>query len=370
MAYILKREKAISAVEDVIKQQDNDLLQRLYVDEPLVKYIGQAEIFKLWHGFIPVDSLSDKSLTKLLQFFGYNHDEYHEQINYSYLIEEYANTIENQNTRYLTQNSLKNFAVEAEKKFFNDLPLMTRDEAEMLVDYLLTNSSPATLQRAVTKVAAFCDWCIENQKIPGAVNNFKRMKKITYEPWVQRCLVRDAYDLEQRFQKIGLVYNEGRPAPILLALAWMGFTRTEVLDIKNEDVDLFKMTVCERDIPKSFAELFLRYEGGSREIVLGNNSFEMIQEDLGYYVKRQVRSPNGLRFDDTALVNSIFDVPFSYENIWLSGMLYRLYDYERDSGEPVTDTQISDVFQVTSTGANTRYKQIYAAYKKCFWENA
>lgn len=369
MAYILKREEAIPAIESVIQRQDNELLQNLYIDSRLANILGQAEIFKMWHGFIPVSSLPDVALRQLLMACRLDYREYCERVDYSYLIDEYANTIDNQNTRYLTQNSIKNFAAKAEKEFFTDLQLMTREEAELLVDRFLADSSPSTLQRAVTKVSAFCDWCIEGDRFPGAVNNFKKMK-ITYEPWVQRSMVRDAYDLEKSFRQAGLVYQDGRPAPMLLALAWMGFNRAEVLDIQNEEVNLFEKTVRGRPIPQPFIEIFLSYNGGSYELLLGHNAFEMIQEDLGYWVKRQVRTPNGNRFDDAALANVVFDTQFSYENIWLSGMMYRMYEYERDSSESITDDQIASIFQTSTPGTCARYRLIYATYKKCFWENA
>lgn len=369
MAYILKRDKAIAAIEETIKVQDNDLLQRLYADEVAVKKIGQAEIFKLWHGFIKTDSLPDESLDCLLTFFEYNHGDFHDFADFSHLIFEYAETIENENSRYLAQNSIKNFDKDAQRIFKKDLPQLTKDEVEGLVDFSLTNSSPSTIQRAVKKVSAFCDWCIKNDKIPNAVNNFKHINKLSYEPWVRKCLIKDDIALVSKFRERGLTYDEGRPGPLLLALAWMGFNRSEVLDIKNEDVDFFEKTVCGRSIPELFKEIFMRYDGGVRVVAIGRTLYELQQEDLGYFVKRQVRIPNGQRFDDTALMNAVFDMPYSYENIWLSGILYRLYVCEQNSGV-LTDQQIRDTFQVTSTAAFSRYRQIYETYKKCFWENA
>lgn len=370
MAYVLKREEALQAVSEVIQQQDNDVLQSMYQDESVLTVLSQADIFKLWHGFLPLDSLSDECIRVLMTFFRIDFLKYHEYKDYSCLVDEFVESIENKNTRYLTKNSLSHWVKLADQVYKKDLPELNRDEVMSLIDAMMETSSPTTIRNAVSKASSFCDWCIKNEKYPNAQNNFKAMTRISYEPWVEKNLVKDDVDLVCRLNRAGFLFDEGNPAFPLLALAWMGFDRRQVLEIKNEDVNALRHRVFDQDIPKVFWEIFLKYNGGSTFVPCGETAIELKQEDLGYFIKRLVRTPSGNRFDDTAIVNTLYDTKFSYDNIWLSGIMYRLYQYEQQELQPINNEMLQSVFQVKSSATLTRYKQIYRAYKSIYWGNA
>ncbi|MGN1158343.1 MAG: hypothetical protein ACI4TK_19395 [Agathobacter sp.] len=368
--YVLKREEAIRAVSESIQKQDNDILQSMYQDESVLKVIDQADIFKLWHGFLPLDSLSDECIRVLMEFFRIDFLKYHEYKDYSHVVDEFVEGIENKNTRYLTKNSISHWVELADRIYKKDLPELSRDEIMSLIDMMMETSSPTTIRNAINKASSFCDWCIKNEKYPNAQNNFKSITGLSYEPWVEKNLVKDDADLVYRLNRAGFVFDEGNPAFPLLALAWMGFDRRKVLEIKNEDVDLIQHLVCDQKIPEAFLEIFQKYDGGSKFLPCGRTMIELRQEDLGFFIKRLVKVASGIRFDDTAIINTLYDTKFSYDNIWLSGMMYRLYEYERQELKPINNEIFQNIFQVKSSAALTRYKRIYQAYKSIYWGNA
>ncbi len=370
MAYRLKREEAVEAIRKNIQQQNNNVLQALYQDENVLRVMSQADIFKLWHGFIQPDSLPDKSLNELLVFFRLDFYTYHELADYSYLVDEFVESIDNKNTRYLTKNNLDKMVKAVDAVYQKDLPELSKEEVAELVNGMLADSTPTTVQAMIRRASAFCNWCIKHDKYPNAHNPFHTMPEISIEPWILKNIVKDDIDLVSRLEQAGYTFNEGSAAPPLSALAWMGFTRKQVLEIQNEDVDLVAATVCGQAIPTAFYEIFRKYNTGYKIAPCGGSMLEWYLDDLGYYLKRLVCVPRGERFNDDGIINALYPTKLTFENIRLSGILYRLYHREMNRTDPLTDSDFASTFMVTSTAAIKRYCGIYAMYKKLYWEHA
>lgn len=365
----LNRENAIRAIQSVIDEQDNDLLQRIYQDEALGKVLDQADIFKMWHGFLKVEDLPDYVLSGLVDFLRFNDPTLFEYIDYTYLIQEYLETIENEKTQYQTKMRLLRVVKGASAMFGKDLPEISKEEAIDIAEAMMEDTSPATIYRNLLCAKNFCAWCIENQKYPDAQNNFKKLPKISMESWVKRKLVKDDIDLLLKMKAV-VPFNEGYAGPVLLALAWLGFSRTEVLQIKNEDVNLLHKTVCGVAISEPLWDIFLQYEGGEHIVTLGQSHVAWKQEDLGYYIKRSVLTPMGKPFDDLALAKATLQVGYTFENIALSKHLYNIYQQEISTGETPSATQLSSELNVSETTVKQSYIEMYRVYKSLFWENA
>lgn len=368
MSYVIQRNKAIEMINNTIALQDNELLQRLYCDKYLASIVDQSTLFKLWHGFVSADELSDNQLSSFLQICGYDVTEYSEYRDDSECVTEYLSTIANPSTQYQVKTRLQKVVQVADAMFVNALPLLSPDEAAAVVDVLLNNYGTATVQRMVYTAISFCDWCIKEHKIPNAQNNFKALSKISYDSWVKRCLVKDENALDNKMRSAGLSYTEGDSVPVLLVLAWMGYSGEKAIDLKNEDIDLFTMTVQDQPIPPIFHEIFRHYISDEYRGVLGENEYCLLKEDLGYFIKRRVREPNGRRFDKAALNAVMQRSPCTCENVVLSGHLYRLYLMSGQTQQDPSDEILRDLFQVKSVKSLQHYRKMYDTYKKVFWE--
>ena len=184
-------------------------------------------MFQLWHGFKDLDALSDEQIKVLLSFFQIDSPDLYIKTDYSYLIEEHLQTIQNETTRYLSGNYLRKISLIANNKYHKDLPEITSEEAQEIAELLLSDMSPATVQSAISRASRFCDWCIKGREYPAAQNGFKRMPKISLEPWIRKNLVKDDTDLMLRLKNV-LPLNEGYAGLPALALAWIGFNKQEM----------------------------------------------------------------------------------------------------------------------------------------------
>lgn len=366
----LVRENAVRAIEEVIAEQDNDLLQRIYQDEAIGKIIDQISIFKIWHGFSKVDDLSDDAITCLVDFLHFEDtSKLFEYTDYSYLYQEYVDSIENKSTRYQTQQRLSKVARGASAMFQKDLPEMSRQEAMDIAEAMLADTSPTTIYRNILSASGFCEWCIKNKKYPHAKNSFKNLPKVSVGAWVKEKLVKDDVALMIKIRST-IPLNEGYAEPVLLALAWMGFSRQEVLNIKNEDVKLLDRRICGIPIPRPLMDIFYQYDNGVRVAPCGKQMLEWYQEDLGYYLKRLVCSPLGKPFDEAALAGSIAKTGYTFENVSLSRQLYDIYQKELSAGEPPSISGMASDLHVSEKSVKDRYFEIYQSYKSLFWENA
>ena len=366
----LVRDNAIRAIEEVVANQDNDLLQRIYQDEAISKLIDQISIFKIWHGFSKVDDLSDDAIACLIDFLHFEDtSKLFEYVDYSYLYREYVDSIENKSTRYQTQQRLSKVVRGASAMFHKDLPEISRQEAVDIAEAMLADTSPTTIYRNILSASGFCEWCIANQKYPGAQNGFKNLPKVSVDNWVKQKLVKDDIALMIKIRST-IPLNEGYAEPVLLSLAWMGFSRQEVLKIKNEDVKILDMTVCDTPIPGSLMDVFYQYDDGVRVAPCGKQMLEWYQEDLGYYLKRLVCAPLGKPFDEAALAGSISKTGYTFENVSLSRQLYDIYHKELSTGEQTSISGMASDMHVSENSVRDRYFEMYKSYKSLFWENA
>lgn len=365
MAYKLKRDVAEKAILDVIAGQNNDMLQLLYMSAHVKKYVGQENMFKLWHGFIPVEDISDEGLNALCCAVGCDFEDLHDEIDYSYLIDEYLDTLANENTRRSYSGKLRVIAFAANNVLHKDLQEMTREDARDLSEAMLDQMSFSTVESAAWTASSFCQWCIKNDKYPNAQNNFTKLPPIDVSAYVKRCIPQDDMDLTDRLAR-QIVFDEGEGAAPILMFAWMGFTRQEILDMRNEDVDFFNETVKGVPIPTAFTPALKAYTFAVDVGMRGNSAYEYHLEDLGFFVKRLVIHDTGARCDKVFLNNSVSHVDLSFDNVATSGQFYRLYQREQQEG-PISDKEFCELFGIKKQKTCYTKKQIYNTYKSLYW---
>lgn len=364
----LNRDKAIELIQEAIKTGDNDLLQSLYMSQKIGETIEQIDIFKMWHGFKPVEELSTEALMALADYLNFGCDSsLYEIVDCTGLVDEYLATIENQNTRYVTKTQLMNVVRRATDIYQKDLPEITPKEAEAIVDDMMTSISPATIKRCVLSAAAFCKWCLSNGKYPNGLNSFHRMQMPAPEAWVATNLVKDDWHLLRIINQSKAYDNQA--SYVLAVLAWMGFSRQSVLDMKDEDVNLSESTVMGVIIPDMFYEFFEKYINSEDSDPIAGTVGKYYQENLGYFLKRVVYGPSGNKFDSICLVKALFALGYSYENILLSRCFYDAYQEEVRTKKPFELAQMAQKLGISEQAAKVQMKT-YEAYKSHFWGGA
>lgn len=368
---VLNREKAIDKINSIIATGDNDVLQELYINPEVVKHIGQVDIFKIWHGFKPLEELSTGAITVLVDYLGFHSNEFYEVVDCSGWVNEYLSTIENPNTQYVTKTQLMNVVRRATEIYQKDLVEIEKDEAEAIANDLISTISPSTVRRCLNAASLFCRWCISTGRAPKGLDSFYRMPVPTLEAWVANHLIKDEFDLQQKLYR---ARNKQGASPIhapyvIACLAWMGFNRQAVLDLKNEDVDYFNQNVMGVPIPPFCDKFFYEYIHKKEDILVDGIMTAHFQEDLGYFLKRVVPEPTGVRFSSMNLIKSLLKIGYSYENIWLSRCFYDAYQQEMLTKEPFGLKQMSQRLGISEQAAKVQM-QTYEAYKSHFWESA
>lgn len=368
----LIRENAIPAIEQVIAQQDNDLLQRLYQDALVHLVLDQITVLRLWNGLAKLDDLSDEALLALVDFLHCpDGGPMFDVVDYSYLYPEYLGTIENPSTRRQTEYRLGPMIKSAMSLLQKDLPEISRPEALMLRDAMLDDASPTTVYRRMSSASVFCDWCIKHDKYPQAINGFRKIPKASMEPWVQRHLVKDEYDLAYKLWE-EKQWSRGSTGPVILALAWLGFSQQEMLDLRDDDVDLLYGRVRGVQIPRPLTKIFLFYLHQDQIPPEDRTGIGWKQENLGRLLKRLVPADryNGRPFDVVAIKNSIAASSYTIEGIVLSRRLYDAYQQEQQQGSELAAAELASILQVSGNAVRTHYLEVYRTYKALYWEHA
>lgn len=371
---VLKREQAIEKIKGVIEAGDNDILQQIYTNDAIARHIAQVDIFKMWHGFKPVEELSTEALTALVDYLRLSLNEVYEYTDCSGWVDEYLATIENPNTQYVTKTQLMNVVRRATEIYQKDLFELTKEEAATVADGMISSISPATVKRCLNAAAAFCKWCITTGRAPAGLNSFYRMPMPTLETWVATHLIKDVEGLLLAFNRARNKMNATpiHPTYVIGCLAWMGFQRQTVLEIKNEDVSFFDEHVMGVPYPPYFRNYFRDYLGLNdlgEKMPADGVMTKYYQEDLGYFLKRVVSDPTGVKFDSMNLIKSLLPLGYSYENIWLSRCFYDAYQQEMLTKEPFGLKQMSQRLGISEQAAKVQM-QTYEAYKSHFWESA
>lgn len=361
MAYKLIRDAALEAFSELAAAQDNDALQHLYASEKLQRVLDQATLFKVWHGFVPLSTLSDEALRVICEELYLDRSKLFEYTDYFWLIDEYLETIQNKNTQYTAKRWIYKIADIAVHTKHRDLQEMTLDDTNELGNNLLAIMTPSSIVTAFSAISSFCRWCIANQKYPGAMNSFSAAPRLDLQAFARKNLPSSEFNLRDRLDK-ALLYGRGDYAPIVCILSWMGFTLQEMLDIRNEDVSVTRCTVCERQIPRALYDILRDYALESGEFTWGVSPSLWHLENLGYLLKKAVRADTGTRLDVVRLRQACGRAGMTPTNIYLAGQFDRLLTKEMREG-PISEAEFREMFAIKSD-KNYAYKmELYNAYK-------
>lgn len=379
MAYKLDREKAVAALQFVFDRRDERFLTELYQYAALHARVSQPEILQLWHGFKPLACLDTDVLIDLLKFC----IEKHGGIGrfQDYILEEdsgknkleYISTIQNPKTKYAVRQWLNAFDATIVETYGKDLPQVTRQEAIAGLT-ALQDVSVSSLRQALTVARNYCDWCIKNGKYGGAAANpFRDIAAgdIPIEDWVRQNVIPDDKALSSGI-RAQFTIDDGYLAPVILVLAWMGFTMKEMLSIRKEEVSTLEGTIAGRTVPGPLRDIISSY--AAADIVYRENGFGAVQyqaEDLGYFLKRMVSKPSGKQLRLLDLNNAQARLErLNYSRVYLSGKLSALRIKEGTTGA-LMESDFAETFHLDrgATSYLSRLKdkrRLYAAYRSVY----
>lgn len=363
--YKLIRSAALQGVEEALAVHDDDVLQRLFNSKKVQRDIGQLTMFKVWHRLMPVDDLTDEQLDTLSIALGCDFDALHEEIDYSYLIDEYLETIENQNSRYLSKQWINKMSKLTDHIMHKDVQELTPEEVANLTSAMLVMATPASIRVAVNRVSVFCKWCIKNKKYPNAKNSFKGVELPALDGYVKQYVPKDEIDMLARLNAGGQL-DDGDSAPVIFSLVWLGFENQEILDLRNDDVDFVNSTVKGVHMPPEIYQLFLRYSTFQADTLSDIAFGGWHLENLGYFVKRLVLKDDGQRCTLRYLQNAVARTELTIENVRLAGRLYRIFVNERATGE-CPEEMFKSVLHIETAKVFKDKKALYDTYKSVYW---
>jgi len=132
----------------------------------------------------------------------------------------------------------------------------------------------------------------------------------------------DPWALRELLEKNAGVDKE-EIASVLAVLAWMGFKKAEALDIRLEEVDILRRTICTREIPYELYPMITKYFcdwACMSETSIGRRSRDL-RTGGGHYL---IKVEHGGRAFETVLAATIEQYGLSYEEIRAAGENYRL----------------------------------------------
>lgn len=132
------------------------------------------------------------------------------------------------------------------------------------------------------------------------------------DPWALRELIE---------KNVGV--DEEEIASVLAVLAWMGFEQEEALDIRLEDVDILRRTICTRKIPYELYPVVTKYFfdwACMFETSIGRRSGDLRTGGGHYLIKTEHKG----RASETVLAATIEQYGLSYEEIRAAGEYGRL----------------------------------------------
>lgn len=365
MIFGLNREKAEDAIYRLIELSDNETLQKIYHNISDSNTLTTLMVLKIWNGIEPLSSLDDIELEELLRLclteskLG-SYEDYCVEIDTSPIKKAYIETISGSKAKISSMQFLELFTEIIESVYHKDLCQLSHDEA---VEGLskLPNLSAMTLRRALAVARGYCKYCVDNGEFKGkAINSFKGISvaDVPIDAWVIKYIAKDPVDLVSRIERV-IPIDSGYVAPAALVFAWMKFSLDECTRIKEKDVDLFRKTICGKQIPEEMVPIIASYV---------NATFDGDDEGFFFRMRRKKGAPYSKTYIATALnvMNG-----FSYGNAVMSSTLYDLHIRENDSGR-VTKQDIIEGFNLnpTTTSFNSYLKdkiRLYSAYKRIYW---
>lgn len=275
-----------------------------------------------------------------------------------------------------------------ENKYGKDISEMTLEESINVANSIEFYEA-TTLEVWVSSVRKYVEWCKDNNTI-GYCGGFLQLSVKDIDPsiFMSKLFFRDEQDLLRSILKVR-EFNDGYPEVISMVLAWAGLTFSQILDLKDDGIDLESRTIKDTsgeilatglsDWVCENIHQYIRTDSGSRSN--GTTTYEVIKDKTyDYFVKRfcTTNAKNyGERLTYSQLSSAIFKMGNQYEslgypprftviNVKRSGALYRVWLLEQ-GGVDIEDKKNREL--VERAYGEKKYLKIawqYKYYKKAF----
>lgn len=309
---------------------------------------------------------------------------YNEEVKQRF-IEHYFVTRKTRTDVYATMN-----AVAPLEEFAGvDIAQMNDSEGIAAVSRLDLNSLGTIYVRRVV-IRDYLDWCRDNHVFDPVKDGFFNAlsPNLDISPAVARMIFRDDGELCASMRKV-VKFDEGYFEPVVLALAWLGLSVKDIMELKDGEIDLDRRVIYDHAgnimVPWFSPHIHeVLYEYANTKMGFRDNrqtSYQVVKDySFDGFIKRfaspdsdKIGKPftkeniqSGVNRLNTKYVGKGYPPRLTYSNVWKSGRFYALWELEC-AGVNVLDSENKD--KVTGLFGTMNYRHIlwfYKAYKRAF----
>lgn len=365
----MRDQKLIDEISCIIKCGLEDDRRKLFQIAQSSKIIDPGFALRLWYEQIKVEKCNNDQLREVAKAWikGYRPEDQ------DYSDDPKAGFLDSMpyhpHKSAYTQNIFKRFEP-FENKHNLDVSMFDRDDAIQMLRELRLKSRDQ-VSRVLSTLSQYSKWRrSRGMQIGEAFVGEGRImpRDIGVEDGETSQFIKSAEELSERIETEAYCLED--VAPVAICLAWMGFTMKEMVNLRNEDVNVFGRDVKSVLIPAELIQFFELYEEvDEKEVVGGFGARVRYREDLGYFLKRWVSKPSLKRMTEVTVRDSFKQFEsMTYTSVRLSGIMHRLYLREQLNGRLTQDDfiEICQLSKESRTSKNIVENKmfVYAEYKK------
>lgn len=280
--------------------------------------------------------------------------------------------------------------VSAEQNVGKDIVEFNKEELRQWIGRFNWVSTDA-VRSCIADLSRYNRWAHDTNQgfqFTDAIETIDARKDIEYTKGISTSLLSSPDELVSKVLRV-YPMNEGYEVWPTLIFAWLGFTPSEVVQIKSEAVDYARHRVFMPDgmiypypIPDCFWEPLAAYAQTKDSERVAGSIRKVFADDLGFFLKKMLTQNSkqagkpfvaGAIFDSVTRFSLLYEerfhehIGFTYQTIMQSGRYYRLYQAEL-SGVDLYAKDNKDL--VLELGKGKMVKDvltIYEAYRKAFY---
>ena len=363
----MKNQELIDAITQVVKAGDEEDRKKLFDLAAHSKIIDNMFAIRLWHEYVEVGKCDNDQLREVAKAWSIEVDRRHldyiedpkggflDTMPYDATKTAYTKNILDSFSRYEETCDVTELSREDALQMLHEMKMISRDKVTRVIS-TLSQYAKWRVRRGLPVSDAFVG---DNRIVPKdiAVTEGETAKFILSAEELADIIDADFRRLEDM-------------GPVCTCLTWMGFTKKQMVDLKNEDVNIFEGTVLNGRIPDEFVKFFRIYTEEDQKFSEAGFGFrKRFREDLGYFVKRWVSVPRMKRVTEGTISDSMKDLDrVNYNAIRLSGMMNRVYKREQSKGRLAHDDFV-EICQLNAESASIKKvvenkTMVYSEYKK------
>lgn len=252
-----------------------------------------------------------------------------------------------------------------------------------------------SVRQVLTTMRDYTNWCEKNSVFSSIPHGFEQINvdDIDFSRTFREVLYKDSTALIADLHTVG-DFDSGAADVLVFIFSWLGLFRDEMVEIRDDDVDLEKRVIYGVDgqilssgFSDEIVDVLERYR--KCQIATRQNGPRIIQvrkdNSVNSFLKKMV-SENSKKFGEEYTVRQLEMSAsrlakrfaesggnprrLTIANTWRSGSLYRLWQMEQETGLDMGNLKrreyIEKAFRKKKNYTNTA--RMYRWYKKVFWE--